>query len=304
MIYTCTLNPSLDYYLNIEKDIEKDVVNRSNIEFYEAGGKGVNVSILLNNFKVPSIALGFLGGFVKEKYLDILSKYSYIQPLFVGISETTRINVKFIGKNNIHFNAKGPSISDEEWLRFKNRLKKIDSSDLFVLSGNIQDDLHDKAEEMIKELSERNIPIFLDVNPKLLLKLLKYKPFLIKPNHQELKEMFEDMEEGIDGFIEKARLLHQLGAKNIIVSLAENGSIFLSEGESYYAKLDGVKVINTTGAGDSMVAGFVLSLLRGGNNLQAYRYSVAASYATINNISLATREEVEKYYELIEVKNI
>lgn len=305
MIYTCTFNPSLDYYIELEEKMCDSKFHRARNEMFHSGGKGINVSIVLNNFNIPSTALGFLGGFTRAYYLDLLNPHSYIQPLFTNISSNTRINIKIFGKDEVDINAKGPEISDVEWQKFYNRLNKIDSRDIFILSGNIQESLHHKVYEMLEDLSFKKVVLVLDTNPKLLRKLLKYQPILIKPNIEELFEMFdEEIDDSIDKVVEKAKILCEEGAANVLVSLGDKGSVFISGGEVYQSNAIETKVISTVGAGDSMVAGFVLSLLRGSNSYEAYKYSVAASYATISGNNLATRELVEKFYKDVEVKQL
>lgn len=302
MIYTCTFNPSLDYYLELEEKVCDTKFHRTKNEQFKAGGKGVNVSIVLSNFNIPTTALGLLGGFTREYYLKLLQPYANIQPLFTNINANTRINIKIVGEEEMDINAKGPEVTEQEWQRFSNRLNKIDSRDIFVLSGNIQENLHQQVEELLENLSQKKVVLVLDTNPKLLRKILKYQPILIKPNIQELHEMFdEEFEDELGVIISKAKILCEEGAANVLVSLGDKGSILVSGGEVYYSKTIETDVIKTTGAGDSMVAGFVLSLLRGSNSYEAYKYSVAASYATISSEGLATREEVEKFYDEVEV---
>lgn len=305
MIYTCTFNPSLDYYMELEEDLDSTKVHRANNESFKAGGKGVNVSIMLSNFNIPTTALGLLGGFTREYYLQLLLPYSNIQPLFTSISANTRINIKVVGQHEVDINAKGPEITESEWQRFANRINKIDSRDIFVLSGNIQESLHDKVELLLDDLSKRKVVFVLDTNPKLVRKMLKYQPILIKPNIQELHEMFnENFKDELSVVAEKAKILCEEGAANVLISLGDKGSVFVSGGEVYYAKGYDNEVNITTGAGDSMVAGFVLSLLRGSNSFEAYKYSVAASYATINSEGFATRDLVEKYYDETEIMSL
>lgn len=162
MIYTCTVNPSLDYYLEIDREIKFGSLNRLKSESYQAGGKGVNVSIVLNNLELPSVALGFLGGFTRDYYLSFLRAYRFIQPRFTQILGHTRINVKLVGRYETNLNALGPKISDEEFERFLNRVDKIDEGDIFILSGNVQTELYPKLLKLIADLSARKVQIIID----------------------------------------------------------------------------------------------------------------------------------------------
>lgn len=302
MIYTCTLNPSLDYYMFVE-EMKSQELNRSYEETFKAGGKGVNVSIMLSNLLIPSTALGFLGGFIKDKYLDCLNQHRFLEPLFTNINNDTRINVKISGDKAIDINAKGPKINDGEWEKFLKRTSKIDEQDIFVFSGNVQATLEDKVMELLIDLFKRKVSIVLDTNPTLMRKLLKYHPLLIKPNFEEFKAMFDE-EISDDDIYSKAKILLDEGAQHIIISKGAEGSIFISKDHQFKAVGIKSEVNNTTGAGDSMVAGYIFSIIRGGNQLEAFKYSVASSLATVNSQELASREMVEKYYNIVEMENL
>lgn len=301
MIYTCTLNPSLDYYLTINKTLERGVANRSVAEYYEPGGKGTNVSIVLSNFQIPSVALGFLGGWNKDFYLSMLNKYNHVQALFTGIEDNTRVNIKILGEAETDINAKGPNIKPEEIAKFRRRLEKVTARDIFVLSGNIQEELKEVMEEIIADLSSRRVSIVLDTNPEFVKKCLKYQPILIKPNFEELEAMFNKKvdEDDIDSLIAMANSLSEEGAANVLVSLGNKGSFLVSGGTVLRNDALEGEVVNATGAGDSMVAGFILSLIRGATPFESYKYACAAAYATIFENHLATREDILKYIDKV-----
>ena len=182
MIYTCTTNPSLDYYITIPS-VELGSSNRSDMEMYDAGGKGVNVSIVLNNFRIPSIAMGFLGGFTKDFYLSFISNYPNIQPLFVSIKDNTRINVKIMDSHNeTSINAVGPKITDEEFNKFRSRINNIYAGDYFVLSGNVEEEIKDRIIEVVKELSENGVKVVIDSDADILGKCTGMKLFAVKLN--------------------------------------------------------------------------------------------------------------------------
>lgn len=305
MIYTCTFNPSLDYYITLNQELEFDKINRSTKESYLPGGKGVNVSIVLNNFEIPTVALGFLGGFIRDFYLNMLIKYPYMQTLFTSIKENSRINIKLSAGKETDINGSGPMISDEEWQRFYKRTEKIDNRDILIISGNIQKELEERVVALLEELSKRHVPIILDTNSSLVEKCLKFQPVLVKLNVEKLSEIFkEDFSDDFNKVVEKTKMLSSHGAGNVLVTLKDNDSIMVSGLDVYKSKEIDFEIKNTTGSEDSMVAGFVLSLLRGANSLESYRYAIAASYATMSSDSLGTRDDIEKYYDEVEVVHL
>lgn len=304
MIYTCTVNPSLDYYLKVENEIKIGEVNRSFKEHYAAGGKGVNVSIVLNNLMIPSSALGFLGGFTKDFYLSFLNQYPYVQPRFTTIEGTTRINVKVNGKKETDLNTTGPHISDEEFNKFLKKCDRIDMDDTFILSGSIQKDLYDKMIELIERLSNNGVKIILDTNPKLMNDCLKYRPLLIKPNLDELEEMTDEIIQSEEKLHEVAMSLVDKGAMNVLVSLGSDGAILANKDGLYRANSILKDIVSTTGCGDAMVGAYVFNLQRGANDLEAFKYATAAGAATAFKEGLATREEIDSYCDEIHVERI
>ena len=186
MIYTCTTNPSLDYYITIPK-LERGRANRSDMEMYDAGGKGVNVSIVLNNFRIPSIALGFLGGFTKDFYLSFIANYPNIQPLFVSIKDNTRINIKIMDDNHeTSINTVGPKITDAEFSKFKSRLSNIYAGDYFVLSGNVEEEIKDRIVEVVRELAQDGVKVVIDSDNDILSRCVGTKIFAVKLNDSNI----------------------------------------------------------------------------------------------------------------------
>lgn len=304
MIYTCTFNPSLDYYLEFDSPIEIGKTNRSELEYYEAGGKGVNVSILLSNLMIPSRAFGFLGGFTSDFYLSLLQRYEYLQPSFTFVEGHTRINIKIKGESETEFNAQGPVITDSNFDTLLKRVERLDHNDIFVLSGNVQENLRDNVEKMIKMLSENEVRFVLDTNPDMIKRLLKYHPLLIKPNISELELICKHPILSENEIISHAKELVNLGALNVIVSLGDEGSIMVNLDGAYKANAVHDDVISTTGAGDSMVAGFVFNMQRGSGVINAFKYANCCGCATSFSKGLATRDKIEKYYDLINVEKI
>lgn len=302
MIVTCTLNPSLDCYMEFEDNLELGKTNRSLLEYYEAGGKGINVSVVLNNLGVPSKAFGFLGGFAKDFYISLLTKYNQIQPSFTYIDGNTRINIKCIGDENTDLNANGPYITKENIEALKTKIERLDEGDYFVLSGNTQKYLEEDVEEMMKDLIDENVNVVLDTNHSLIQKMVKYQPFLVKRSVHELEEEY-DVDDTKD-VIEIGKKLYEAGAKHVIISEDDETAIFVYEGGTYRAKLVHDDVVNTVGIGDSLVAGFLMQYIRSKDALDSFKFAAACGSATAYSKTLATREKVDKFYEEVELKEI
>ncbi len=306
MIYTCTLHPSLDYYLEYEKPLKVGKINRSHLEYYEAGGKGINVSIVLSNMQLPSRALGFLGGFTKDFYISLLQKHSYIQPYFTYIEGHTRINVKVLDGTHTNLNTAGPYITDKSMDQLVAKVDRLDHNDFLVFSGNSPVYLLDKVDKMIKNCHENGVKIVLDTNPDITSRCLKYQPFLINPSIQELSEMFQCSLNSFDEILDKAQLCVELGAKNVMVSIDDSSSILATEDGVYRANKMGGKVVevNSVGSNDAMVAGFVMNSLRTNKNIESFKYANCCGLATVYSKSLAIREKIEEYVEQVEIEKI
>lgn len=294
MIYTCTTNPSLDYYVSLNK-LNKGVNNRSEIEMYDAGGKGVNVSIVLNNLCISTICLGFLGGFTKEFYLKFISDYPYIQPLFTSISDNTRINVKIMESvKETGINASGPHITKEEFAKFKSRLNSVYSDDYFVLSGNIQDDIQENMIEAIKQLSEDGVKIVLDTNKTIIDSCLDSNLFMVKLNN----EYFMNTDKTVD---EVGKELLNKQISYVMYSAPNKDAILYYKGGKLLCHNYSDSLLNVTGSADSMVAGFLYGIIRGGDEMEAFRYAGAAGLATSMSNDLSSKEKIEEVYSQIEV---
>lgn len=303
MIYTCTLNPSLDYYMDFEK-IESGKLNRSISEHFEAGGKGINVSIVLNNLRIPSRALGFVGGFTRDFFMEQLQRYTYIEPSFTYIKDHTRINVKAFAGLETTLNAKGPRVSDEEKRQMLRKVEKLNSYDIFVLSGSCPDNCFDMAEKMMQYCEENEVKIVLDTKPSTMLAFVKYHPLLVKPNLEELEDMFEEPIFTEQDIVKHARRLVEMGAENCIVSLSGDGAILVNATGAYRTNVAKGTVKNTIGAGDSVVAGFLMNYLRSQDMIKIFQYASACGSATALSHTLATREEVDAIVDEIIVTKI
>lgn len=297
MIYTCTTNPSLDYYITLQ-ELKMGINNRSDMEMYEAGGKGVNVSIVLNNFHIQSNCLGFLGGFTKDFYLNFLTNFPNIQPLFTTIKDNTRINIKLMdNKYETGLNAKGPHISDEEFNKFKSRLFNIYSDDIFVLSGSVQDEIEDRMVEIVKQLSSDGVRIVLDSEPQLVDQLVDIKPFMIKLNDTYLDYAKADLMDIAKKFIDN-------GVKYVLYSSANKPSYLFTKEETLMCNNLDNNLVNTTGSADSMVAGFIYGVIRGANPTESFKYANAASLATSMSNDLGSKEKIENLFDTMKVCNI
>lgn len=297
MIYTCTTNPSLDYYITLQ-ELKMGINNRTDMEMFEAGGKGVNVSIVLNNFHIQSNCLGFLGGFTKDYYLSFINNFPNIQPLFTTIKENTRINIKLMdSKYETGLNAIGPHISDEEFNKFKSRLFNIYSDDIFVLSGSVQDEIEDRMVEIVKQLNEEGVRIVLDTEPQLIEQLVESKPFMIKLNDTYLNFKNADINEVAKDFVSK-------GVKYVLYSAVNKPSYLFTENETLLCNNLDNGLVNTTGSADSMVAGFIYGVIRGANSIESFKYANAASLATSMSNDLGSKDKIESLFDTIEVKSL
>ncbi len=304
MIYTCTTNPSLDHYLKLNKNLDVGEVNRVSDDHFITGGKGVNVSIELNNLMIPSVATGFLGGFVKDYYLERLSIYHYIQSRFVTIAGNTRINLKLNTGIETVINTKGPDIRPEEFVKLYKRLDKVDTGDYFILSGNVQSEIASDMKDIIHELSSRGVKILLDTNHDLIRDCLECRPYLIKPNVAELEDICGHIITDEASIIKASRSVIEKGAQNILVSVGKDGAYLINDSEVYcHRGLEG-KVVSTTGCGDAMVAGYVFNLQRGADSREAFSYACAAGTATAFTEGMATREDIEAILEEIVIERL
>ncbi len=293
MIYTLTMNPSIDYVVHLDSFIS-GITNRTTGEEYYVGGKGINVSCILTELGIPNTALGFIAGFTGDEIDKGLSQ-SGIRSDFIRLRDgISRINIKIKAERESEINCQGPHISDDEFDILLSKIDAIKDGDTIVLAGSIPKTVsQDAYERILKRLQGENVRIVVDTTGKLLLDCLKYRPFLIKPNRQELCEIF-DREISSDAEIEKcAEELLKLGARNVIVSLGGDGAILFAEnGKSYKTGVLREKVLNTVGSGDSMVAGFIAGYEQKGDYGYALRLGTACGNATAFSRGLATKEKI------------
>ncbi|MBR2067602.1 MAG: 1-phosphofructokinase family hexose kinase [Solobacterium sp.] len=304
MIVTCTLNPSLDCYMEFNDEIKEGRVNRSVLEYYEAGGKGINVSVVLNNLGVPTKAYGFLGGFVKDFYLSLLSKYERIEPNFTYIEGNTRINLKLIHEDtDTDLNACGPYITDEAMENLRAKVSRLDEGDYFALCGNTQPNLNESVKEMVQELQDAKVKVILATNYDLLITLLDKKPFLVKITDDELHKYYDDLEDAKD-YGRIAKELREKGAENVLVVYDNEKTVLSCEMGEFTCKFAHDDVVNSVGVGDSLVAGFLMNYIRSRDVVDSFRFGSACGSATAYSKTLATREKVDTYYQEVEVRKL
>ena len=296
MIYTETFNPSLDYVVQVD-DFAVGEINRTRTESIYPGGKGINVSLVLQNLGLPSVALGFTAGFSGAE-IERLLQEAGCHCDFIAVKEGySRINTKIISGAETALNGQGPQLSEAELAALFNKLRRLTQDDVLVLAGSIPASLPDNIYEQILELLQPvGTRVVVDATGDLLLKVLKYRPFLIKPNHEELGEFFGRgpllTEEEI---LAAAQRLQQQGARNVLVSRGANGALLLDEnGKLHKQASPKGTLVNSVGAGDSMVAGFLAGYLQTQDYDAALRLGVAAGSASAFKAWLATREDVEK----------
>lgn len=297
MVYTVTLNPALDYVMKL-KALRTDDINRTDGEEIYYGGKGINVSVILTQLGIPNTALGFLGGFTGKKLEEMLKNdnincdFNYLK------NGDTRINVKIKADKEIDLNACGPEITKEDMQSFLKKLDGIKSGDYLILAGSIPNTLPDDIyEQILERVGDRNINCVVDATGDLLKNVLKYKPFLIKPNHHELGDLFSVQIKSDDDIVKYSKKLQEMGAKNVLVSMAKDGAMLTDENGCVH-KIGNAKgkLINSVGCGDSMVAGFTAGYIKTADYSYALRLGSACGNATAFSEKLATREEIERVF--------
>mgnify|MGYP001375702522 CR=1 FL=1 len=302
MIYTVTFNPSLDYIVRLDA-FHAGEINRVNYEQVLAGGKGINVSIVLKNLGLTSTALGFLAGFTGEEIKNQLRQFG-VKNEFVQLEQGfSRINVKAKAEKETEINGQGPDISEAKRGELFDRLDRLQQGDTLVLAGSIPKTLPDNIyEKIMARLDNRGIRIVVDAEKNLLLNVLKYHPFLIKPNNHELGDMFGLTLTTDAEIITCARKLQEKGARNVLISMAGDGAILLTaDGRSFRCAAPKGKLVNSVGAGDSMVAGFLAGYTESGGDFEhAFHMGVATGSASAFSENLATRAEAEALLRTIE----
>ncbi len=293
MIYTVTFNPSLDYIVTVE-DFTCGIVNRTKNEIIYPGGKGINVSIVLKNLGYESTALGFRAGFTGAALEKMLDEKG-IATDFIQVEEgMTRINVKLRSGEETEINGQGPVIKPEDIQKLYRKLDSLQDGDILVLAGSIPDVMPGSIYmDIMKHLENKKLRIVVDATKDLLVNVLQYHPFLVKPNNHELGEIFGVELREKEDVILYAKKLQEMGARNVLVSMAGEGAVLVAEDSSIFkAEAPKGRVRNSVGAGDSMVAGFLAGYLEKNSLREAFRMGVCTGSASAFSEELATKEEV------------
>jgi 1-phosphofructokinase len=303
MIYTLTLNPSIDYIVETPT-IQLGELNRLVKETKFPGGKGINVSRVLNRLGTLNSALGFVGGFT-GRYLEEYLQNEGIETNFIEVSGDTRINVKLKTNVETELNANGPNISEENIESLLNQIQALQPTDILVLAGSIPSTMPGSIYQRIVSIClENKVEFIVDAEERLLKTVLPFQPLLIKPNHHELGAFFGVDILDMNSAVYYGKKILDLGAKNIIVSLAGEGAVFISSQGVLKAEVPQGEVKSSVGAGDSMVAGFLAIYQKTGSFQEAFRYSVAAGSATAFSIGLCTREKIVELVNQINIESI
>lgn len=303
MIYTCTLNPAIDYHLKVDS-FGEGKLNRTKATRIVAGGKGINVSVVLMNLGVDNISTGFIGGFSGQFIQEYATKHYRLRTNFMTIDDMTRINVKMSHQGlETEINAPGPIVKESEMSKLLALVEQLRQDDILVISGSPAGGVANSYVRIVQKCVENGNEFVLDTNDSALKECLKFKPLLVKPNLVELQEFFDKSIESISDVITTAKALVEQGAKNVIVSLGDRGNVFVNQREVFVAKPIGGLVKNTVGAGDSMVAGFLAGVSQIFNLRDSFRLAVACGTATAFNGRLATKAGVDKYLPQVEIED-
>ena len=308
MIYTVTFNPSLDYVISVEA-FECGKINRTVNEALFAGGKGINVSYVLKELGVESTALGFVAGFTGIELQKRLQEKG-IKTEFIQVKDgMTRINVKLredstiesktndVIHNETEINGQGPTVSEDELTQLLDKIKTMSNDDVLVVSGSVSQGVPQSIyADLVKLCNEKEICVVVDASSVLLWNVLEHGPFLIKPNKEELEDVFYRDIETKEEVIFYAKELQNRGAKNVLVSLGKDGAVLVAEnGQVYEMDAPQGEVINSVGAGDSMVAGFLAGYLATNDYEKALKLGICAGSATAFSEGLARKEDIDKF---------
>ncbi|MCY7187012.1 1-phosphofructokinase [Streptococcus gallolyticus] len=303
MIYTVTLNPSIDFIVRLDS-LALGSVNRMTSDDKFAGGKGINVSRILKRLDIENTATGFIGGFtgrfVKDGLID-----EGIATKFVEVSEDTRINVKVKAGEETEINGAGPHISTEKLEELESILASLSSEDTVVFAGSAPSSLGNQVYNTLIPIAKKaGAEVVCDFEGQTLLDALNYQPLLVKPNNHELADIFGVELNGLADIEKYAREILAKGAKNVIISMAGDGALLVTPEAAYFAKPIKGTVKNSVGAGDSMVAGFTGEYVKSGDPIEALKWGVACGTATTFSDDLATAEFIKETYQKVEVEKL
>lgn len=300
MIYTLTINPSLDYIMEMD-EISVGKMNRSKTEYILPGGKGINVSQILNELGVENVAILPVAGFTGKKLLDMLANKG-IETKAIQLKEgDTRINVKVLGDKETELNAGGPKMEESEKKELLAKLEELKEGDYLVLSGSVPSNLGNSFyAEIMELLNKKQVKVVVDTIGENLKNALQWNPFLIKPNVEELEDLFEEKIDSREKVLSLAVKLRIMGAENVLVSLGKEGALLLtSEDKCYEMEAPNSVVINSVGAGDSMVAGFLAGFMKTNDMETALKLGIAAGSASAFSKKMATRQEIDALFHIL-----
>lgn len=297
MIYTCTCNPSLDYFISLS-DLKKGELNRSDFELFSAGGKGINVSVILNSLGIRSVALGFLGGFVKDYFLSHLDQYSFLQPQFTNIKGESRIDVRIMDSQETTINAAGPEIMKDEFQKLKNKLRNIYDDDIFVLSGNVQESIEDDMIELVRSLCEEGIKVFLDTNRRIMEECASSGVYFVRISDEDIDGSGEEaIRKAADLFLNK-------GVQNVLYGQSKERAYFFSGGKVYTSSSlihDEMEVSYSVSA---LIGGYLYSLCKGATALESFRFGVSACLVTGHSDVKTTQETMYDIFNRVDIEEL
>ncbi|MDX8045238.1 1-phosphofructokinase [Gracilibacillus sp. S3-1-1] len=305
MIYTVTLNPAIDYVVSLDA-FHPGEVNRSASDYKEAGGKGINVSRVLDRFDVSTTALGFIGGFTGKYITDYLTDMN-IEHDFVSLQQDTRINVKLkAAGEESEVNGVSPTIDEEAYQTFIAKLEQLKEGDIVVLAGSLPSSLpSDTYKEIVAMLKQKGVMTILDTSGTPLTEALKASPAFVKPNHHELAELFDTEVKNDADVVTLAKRLHEeQQIDHVLISMAKDGAIYVGTGGVMKLSAPQGTAVNSVGAGDSAVAGFIYGWQSLENAEAAAKYAVASGSATAFSKTLCTKEEVEALLPTVSIEHI
>ena len=301
MIYTVTLNPSIDYIVRLEQ-VQVGSVNRMDSDDKFAGGKGINVSRVLKRLDIQNTATGFIGGFTGKFITDTLVEEE-IESRFVQVAEDTRINVKIKADQETEINGTGPNVEPAQFEELKAILSSLTADDTVVFAGSSAKNLGNVIyKDLIALTRQTGAQVVCDFEGQTLIDSLDYQPLLVKPNNHELGDIFGVKLENLDEIEKYARELLAKGAQNVIISMAGDGALLVTSEGAYFAKPIKGTVKNSVGAGDSMVAGFTGEFVKSKDAVESFKWGVACGTATTFSDDLATAEFIKETYEKVEVE--
>lgn len=303
MIYTVTLNPAIDYVIYVDQFSEGQL-NKTKKEYKFPGGKGINVARVLQELNTPALNLGFVGGFTGSFIKSELNQHGLAHD-FIEVSEDTRINIKLKSDEETEINGLGPVVTEVQLSELYDQVKTLSKRDMLVLSGSIPQGVpKDIYITLAKQAFQQDVPFVVDISDDSLWDILAYQPVLIKPNEHELAELFKTQWTSIQDIYPYGKKLVDKGAQHVIVSLGSKGALLFYEDQCFKAEPLSGRLINSVGAGDSVVAGFISGISQGMDAVDAFKLGVACGSATAFSADLASKESIDFYYENVVIHEV